>query len=225
RLGGSRIHADLRSFRKACFDQRGRKTGYARHCDSFAEGTMKLFGIALLLLALQAAAQQPAPGMIQGIVVSGETGAPLSKAAIDVLPPQGTTPLYSTRSNLDGRFVIPNIRPGTYRLVAIRPGYVKTEYGQRIPGGPSLELVVAPGQRIADIRLSLILGGVVSGRVTDKGQPVGIADVVSMKPVYNDGQTTIVPVLTDRTNDLGEYHIFWLPPGRYHIVAVVWDTA
>src|SRR4030095_3890784 len=173
RLGGSRIHADLRSFRKACFDQRGRKTGYARHCDSFAEGTMKLFGIALLLLALQAAAQQPAPGMIQGIVVSGETGAPLSKAAIDVLPPTGTTPLYRTRSNLDGRFVIPNIRPGTYRVGEHKPGYVKTEYGQRIPGGPSLDLVVAPGQRIADICFFLILWGLVFGRCRGEGASVG----------------------------------------------------
>ena len=186
---------------------------------------MKLIGIALFLFALQVSAQQPAPGAIQGIVVSGETGSPLAKATVDVLPPTGTTALYSTRSNADGRFFIPNIRPGTYRLAAVRPGYVKTEYGQRISGGPSLDLVVTPGQRLSDIRLSLIRGAVVSGRVTDKGQPVGIADVVAMKPVYNDGQTTMVPVLTDRTNDLGEYHIFWLPPGRYHIVAVVWDTA
>jgi hypothetical protein len=66
---------------------------------------------------------------------------------------------------------------------------------------------------------------VVSGRITDKGQPVGIANVIAMKPVYNDGQTTMVPVLTEITNDLGEYRLFWLPPGRYHILAIVWDTA
>jgi hypothetical protein len=78
---------------------------------------------------------------------------------------------------------------------------------------------------MVDIRLSMVAGGVVSGRVTDKGQPVGIADVVAMKPVYNEGQTVMVPVLTDQTNDLGEFHLFWLPPGRYHIAAVVWDTA
>src|SRR6185503_4299501 len=29
----------------------------------------------------------------------------------------------------------------------------------------------------------------------------------------------------DRTNDLGEYTLFWLPPGRYIIAAIVWDTA
>jgi hypothetical protein len=102
---------------------------------------------------------------------------------------------------------------------------VRTEYGQKLPGSPALDVTIAAGQRLNDIRLTLIAGGVVSGRVTDRGQPVGIADVVAMKPVYNDGQTTMVPVLTDRTNDLGEYRIFWLPPGRYHIMAMVWDTA
>jgi hypothetical protein len=134
-------------------------------------------------------------------------------------------PLYSTRSTADGRFFIPNVAPGKYRVAAARPGYIRMEYGQKVPGSPALDVTVAAGQRVGDIRLSLIAGGVVSGRITDKGQPVGIADVVAMKPVYNDGQTTMVPVLTDRTNDLGEYRIFWLPPGRYHIVAVVWDTA
>jgi hypothetical protein len=182
--------------------------------------SIMIFGSTLL-----GAAQQPIPGTLQGVVVSAETGMPLSKATVDLLSPAGNVSVYSTRSQADGRFLLPNIAPGRYRLTATRAGYVKTEYEQRLPGGPSLDLVVAPGQRLVDIRLSMVVGGVVSGRVTDKGQPVGIADVVAMKPVYNDGQTTMVPVLTDRTNDLGEYHIFWLPPGRYHIAAVVWDTA
>ena len=186
---------------------------------------MKIVAILVFTLMLHAAAQQPSSGSIQGIVVSAETGMPLSKATVDLLSPTGNAAVSTTRSNADGRFFLPNIAPGRYRLTATRAGYARAEYEQRLPGGPSLELLVAPGQRLAEIRLSLAAGGVVSGRVTDKGQPVGIADVVAMKPVYNDGQTTMVPVLTDRTNDLGEYHIFWLPPGRYHIVAVVWDTA
>ncbi|HET9220419.1 MAG TPA: carboxypeptidase regulatory-like domain-containing protein [Terriglobia bacterium] len=186
---------------------------------------MKTVAIVLFGVLMQAAAQQPPTGSIQGIVVSTETGMPLSKVTVDLLSPAGNTSVYTTRANADGRFFLPNIAPGKYRLVAARAGYVKAEFEQRLPGGPSLDLVIGPGQRMTDIRLSMVAGGVVSGRVTDKGQPVGIADVVAMKPVYNDGQTTMVPVLTDRTNDLGEYHIFWLPPGRYHIAAVVWDTA
>jgi hypothetical protein len=186
---------------------------------------MRAFAVALfLVLILQVEAQQPARGSLQGIVVNAE-GAALSKASIDVLVPGAVSPLYTTRSTADGRFFIPNVAPGKYRIAATRPGYIRTEYGQKLPGSPAVDVTVAPGQRMGDLRLSLIAGGTVSGRITDKGQPVGIADVVAMKPVYNDGQTTMVPVLTDRTNDLGEYHIFWLPPGRYHIVAVVWDTA
>jgi len=186
---------------------------------------LKIVAVVLFGIILQAAGQQPNTGIIQGIVVSAETGMPLSKATVDLLSATGSATVSTTRTNADGRFFIADVAPGKYRLAASRVGYVKTEYEQRLPGGPSLDVVMGPGQRLADIRLALIAGGVVSGRVTDKGQPVGIADVVAMKPVYNDGQTTMVPVLTDRTNDLGEYRIFWLAPGRYHIVAVVWDTA
>src|SRR5688572_30053488 len=158
---------------------------------------MKKIGIALFALVLQAGAQQPNPGTIQGIVAAAEGGTPLSNATVDLMGPSGNSPLYSTRSNADGRFLLPNVAPGTYRLSAMRPGYVRTEFEQRIPGGPSSNLVIAAGQRIADIRLALIRGSVVSGRVTDKGQPVGIADIVAMKPVYIDGQFTMVTVLND----------------------------
>jgi hypothetical protein len=186
---------------------------------------MRSFATALFLLFIvQASAQQPTRGGIQGVVINTE-GTPLSKATVDVLAPGAIAPLYTTRSNADGRFFIPNVAPGKYRIAGTRAGYIRTEYGQKLPGSPALDVTIASGQRVADIRLTMIEGGTVSGRITDKGQPVGIADVVAMKPVYNDGLTTMVPVLTDRTNDLGEYHIFWLPPGRYHIVAVVWDTA
>src|SRR5688572_24733220 len=186
---------------------------------------MKTVAIVLFGLLMQAAAQQPPTGSIQGIVVSTETGTPLSKATVDLLSPAGNTSVYTTRANADGRFFLPNIAPGKYRLVATRAGYVKAEFEQRLPGGPSLDVIIGPGQRVTDIRLSMTQGGVISGRVTDKGQPVGIADVVAMKTTYANGNFVFQEVLSAKTNDLGEYSIFWLPPGRYYLLAMVWDSA
>ena len=31
--------------------------------------------------------------------------------------------------------------------------------------------------------------------------------------------------MANRADDLGEYHLFWLPPGRYYLAAVIWETA
>jgi hypothetical protein len=68
-------------------------------------------------------------------------------------------------------------------------------------------------------------GASITGIITEKGQPVGIADVVVLKPIYIEGQLALQPILADRTDDNGEYHLFWLAPGKYYVVAVVWDTA
>jgi hypothetical protein len=46
-----------------------------------------------------------------------------------------------------------------------------------------------------------------------------------MKAIYTEGQLSPDSVLSIRADDLGEYHLFWLPPGRYYIVGVVWDSA
>ena len=51
-------------------------------------------------------------------------------------------------------------------------------------------------------------GGVISGHVTDKGQPVGIADVVALKISYVDGLPALTEVLSAKTDDLGELTIF-----------------
>jgi hypothetical protein len=41
---------------------------------------------------------------------------------------------------------------------------------------------------------------------------------------YELGQRVSNNVLSAVTNDLGEYHIFWLPPGRYYVVTTIYDN-
>jgi hypothetical protein len=184
-----------------------------------------LGSVVLGVLVQAASAQQPAPGFIQGVVTDSASNTPLGKVIVELRNP-GTAPaLASTITDDEGRFFLTDVRPGAYRVVALRSGYSNAEYGQRRPGGPSQNLVVAPGQRISDLRLAMIRAGVISGRVTDNGTPVGIADVVAVRVTYVEGQPNFNLVLTSRTNDLGEYHLFWLPPGRYVVMAIVWDTA
>jgi hypothetical protein len=179
--------------------------------------------LATLIVALSAVAahtQQRAEGSIQGVTLRAGSE-PLSRITIELKRSEATGPdtptLATTLTDGDGKFYLNGVAPGKYRVVASGAGVVRTVDPR--------ELTVATGQAVADVRINMTAGGWISGRITEKGEPVALADVVAIRPVYTDGQLQLNPVLADRTNDLGEYNLFWLPPGRYYIVAVLWDTA
>src|SRR5262249_53467291 len=94
------------------------------------------------------------------------------------------------------------------------------EYGARSPNRSGLPLTVNPGQRLTDIVLQLMPAGTISGRVFDRdGEPMANVTVEALKYVYQEGQRVMNVVQTARTNDLGEYRLFWLPPGQYFVSA------
>src|SRR6185436_3195648 len=94
--------------------------------------------------------------------------------------------IASTRTDSDGKFFLPDIVPGTYRLVAVRTGYVTAEFGQRYSDGPGLSITVAAGQRLTDIRIAMTRGAVISGRITDRGRPVPLAEAVAVRAITTE---------------------------------------
>jgi len=102
---------------------------------------------------------------------------------------------------------------------------VFSEYGQRVSGAPGATLVLTAGQRIADVKIAMTAGGVITGRIIHKGKPIGLADAVALKATWTEGQPSLTPVISVRTDDTGEFRLFWLPPGRYYVVGMVWDIA
>ena len=63
--------------------------------------------------------------------------------------------------------------------------------------------------------------GAIAGRVYDRyGDPVGNATVQALKYTYQDGRRVLTVVQSGRTNDLGEYRLFWMQPGQYVVSAV-----
>jgi hypothetical protein len=164
--------------------------------------------------------QQRATASIQGIVVRTDND-PLSKVIVELRGERATNPddpvLATTETDGDGKFYLPGVAPGSYKIVTSAQGFVRNVHPQT--------LALAAGQTINNVRITMTAGAWISGRITEKGQPVSLADVMALRPIYTEGQLTFSPVLADRTNDLGEYNLFWLPPGRYYIVAILWDTA
>jgi hypothetical protein len=180
-----------------------------------------------LLLTQIIAGQQPAPAVVDGIVVKLQSSDPLSKVRVELLTDSGGTTDIATTTDDTGKFIFPNVRPGKYRLLASRQAYIRTEYGQRTPDGPGVVFTVTGGQTKRDVRIEMTPGGVISGRVLDRGKPLGVSEVplvFAVKVAYELGQKVFTNVLSARTDDRGEYHIFWLPPGRYYVVSNINDA-
>ena len=189
----------------------------------------------LLIIALMApgaaAPQQLPTGSIEGLVIRMGTSEPVEGAQIELTRAEiaaanpGAPPPQTFRASTaaDGKFVLVNIPQGRYRLVATRPGgtLVPAEYGQRDPKGRGVTFELAQGQAMSGVRLMMAATSVISGRVFDTDRdPIPNARVLALEEVYQNGQRTLVTVQAVQTNDLGEYRLFWLRPGRYYVAAL-----
>jgi hypothetical protein len=182
--------------------------------------------LAILLFAIVAAAapahaQQARTASVQGAVVKVATGEAIPSAVVELRSLDGAGRFYSTTSERDGTFAFRNITPGPYQLTAMRPGYVRGDFGLRGPGGSGVTVTLAAGQRLPDVRLAMRAAGTISGRVTDRiGAPAGNIHVKALRFAYLDGRVSLIDVKSVFTNDLGEYRLGWLPPGLYNVSAL-----
>ncbi len=194
---------------------------------------MRLIAFACLLpIALSAQPQLTADDLcsIEGRVVNALTGEPLKKAALslrnlDPVSPGTLRPLYSTVSGPDGRFGMKDIEPGSYLLSAERTGFLRASYGARGLNQRSVTLHLNRGQTLRSLDFRLTPHGVVSGRVVDEdGDPAVNARIQLLRLRYSQGRKQLEPLFrgsnaSTSTNDLGEYRIFGLVPGRYVLAA------
>jgi len=145
---------------------------------------------------------------VAGNVFRLDTGEPLKKAR--VLLQSHTGDEYSVFSVTDeqGHFLFENVLPGSYDLEVSRNGYVDAEAIRTL----------APGQNMTNLVFKLAHTAAISGRVFDEdGEPIAKAAVITYRASRQQGkeqENDDDPVLT---NDLGEFRIFGLAPGRYYI--------
>lgn len=157
---------------------------------------------------------------ISGLVVKMGSGEPVAKARVTLSAYEGRGASYQATTIAGGQFVFQNLEPGKYRLSVTRGGYVRMEYGARSPNRPGLPINVLPGQNVKDLVLPILPAGTIAGRVFDRdGEPLASVNVQAFKYTYQEGQRVMSPVQGARTNDLGEYRLFWLQPGQYFVSA------
>ena len=161
---------------------------------------------------------------IEGFVVRMGTGEPLRKAQVMLRPERGRNPVFGAMTDTSGRFHLENIQPGNYRLHVERDGYVDQQYGQVSPSRPGTVLVLAPGQTVDGVVVSLVPTGTIAGRIYDEdGEPIEGATVRALRYGYQDGEKVLSRVSQAETNDLGEYRLYWLTPGEYFVSATFED--
>ena len=195
---------------------------------------MNWISLSLTLLLLQTpATRQAAPqtrpedrASITGFVIKMGTSEPLGKAVVVLTGGTGRNASLTATTTSGGQFVFQNLDPGTYRLSATRNGYVRSEYGARSPNRPGLPITLTPGQKMTQLVIPLMTAGTITGRVYDRdGEPLANVTVQALKYSYQDGQRVLNPAQLARTNDLGEYRLFWLNPGQYFVSATYSEGA
>jgi 5-hydroxyisourate hydrolase-like protein (transthyretin family) len=175
--------------------------------------------------------QQLPPGTatIDGVVTVAGTSDPIAGAAVEIRKTDcgktGGESMTAT-SGPDGKFSFKQVRAGNWCVGAAKSGgaFSPVEYQQRGYKSRGLAIPIADNQQVQDIKLMMPRTGSISGRVFDSdGQPMGHARVQAMEAFYESGQRRLYTLNAVQTNDLGEFSIFWLPPGEYFVSAVPED--
>jgi hypothetical protein len=207
------------------------------------KGSILFASLALLLWHITAisASQQAPKARIEGAVVRQGTGEPLPRARVTlsrsgrgaapavaaptapgargaITPPKPIAPVVTDDQ---GKFSFQDLDEGPYTLQVLDNGYVSLNYGQRYPGGPGAPITLKAGQELKDLTVNLTPTGNISGRIRDRSdQPLANVPVQLMRYSYDaQGQRSYQNVGSAKTNDRGEYRIYWITPGRYYQMA------
>jgi hypothetical protein len=161
-------------------------------------------------------AETRALSTVEGRVVHAFTGEPVRRARVSLRREGRESITFVLITGGDGRFAFENLEPGTYSLWSERDGFLAQFYGARKAGGQGIPITVSAGLHLRDLELKLTPQGVISGRVVDdEGEPVPRAYV------HAERAETGWALSFERTNDLGEFRIAGLAPGRYRLRAHV----
>jgi hypothetical protein len=171
---------------------------------------------------------QPPPtgtAIIKGRVVDGLTGIAVARARVRLQGAGNPPPVLTDAS---GAFQLKELPAGSVFFTVERSGYLFTRYPEpgRTLRSVMKSLTVSAGQVLDGVTVPLYRGGVITGRVVDAyGEP---AEHVQLqvwrlpasghgKPQFRGGGSS--------TNDLGEFRIARLEPGKYVVRALSRGTS
>lgn len=177
--------------------------------------------LALVALALRAQTPSAKPGSIDGTVTNSVTNEPIKKAIVTLgrVEHSGSTPL-TAMTDAAGHFHFEGVEPGSYVTRAEKDGFLDVR--NRRPG-PAQPVAVAEDQQVQDITLQLLPLAVISGHVFDEdGDPIVGANITVLRYFYGRGRKRLSETGAVQSNDLGEFEVVNVAPGRYYFQVTAW---
>lgn len=144
-------------------------------------------------------------GRIEGRLTYGDTGAPVKNASVTL---EGIGPATGggwVNVDADGNYLLANLPAGMYNLNLYEGPEGWTAIAKEL-------IRVAEGQTVSNVDLTLIRGGIITGRVTDQdtGEPIVDHHISFHDAARPKSQAAVHGTETDKT---GVYH-FRAAPGR-----------
>jgi hypothetical protein len=147
--------------------------------------------------------------ILAGRVINRLTGEPIALATV-LVAKDGAPPFSAaTISDSLGRFQFTDLTPGNYLLSADRSEFI-----------PSQPVPVDVGGNSAGGILRLAPLGVIAGTVfAEDGDPAPGVLIAALRLTTKQGKPLLSQVARTTTDDLGDYRLHGLAPGRYYVKA------
>ena len=157
---------------------------------------------------------------IEGTVVSVTSGETLKKVHLTLRPIGQAGIPVGTVTDSAGHFLIDGVDPGRYSFFAQRTGFVPQTYSAQGSTRQNTTLTLTNGQKMTQIVFKLTPQGVITGHVVDQdGEPLARVQLTLQRFAYQRGRRQLTPGGGVITNDLGEYRMFDIRPGKYVLSA------
>ncbi len=164
-----------------------------------------------LLCAVTAAA---GAAELRGRALDAVDGRPLPSVSIQLRAGEGGRQGREARSGADGTYRIVDIEPGEYNLT-----FAKAAYEARGRRSEKISISAADVRVTRDLRLRP--SAVIAGRALDPwGDPAAGVSIQLRQWRSSGGSRQLQPLHAARTDDLGQFRLFDLPPGRYFLFAI-----
>lgn len=148
-------------------------------------------------------------------IVDGDTGQPLSEAAVRLSTQEQE---WTLETDDAGRAISPRIPPGILRVGIEKNGYIDPEDPEQ--GG---RVYLVPASTRPVVVIPLLRAAVIAGEVTDsEGEPLGGMMAMALRRLSADSPRLVRFGQFSATDDQGRYRLHGLPPGEYTVAVAPW---